>query len=434
MLAAVLFINYVDRGTLPTAAHLMQGDLHLDDVQMGTLLSAFSWTYAFLQVPVGWLAERYGAHRILAAGLTLWASSTMLIGTAHTFAMLLVLRLLLGVGESAGFPCVAKLLAEVVPPKGLGTANGIVGFAYLFGPAIGTYVGGRLMAQFGWRSAFLVFGAVSLLWLWPWSRTALPASGTGGGGRAARPATAASGTSAATAGGSAGSSADSAGSGESADEESPTFWMILKHPALWGTALGLFSSNYTFFFMLSWLPSYLERERGFSTVDMAQLVGAAYLVNAVCALAGGWGIDRFIARGGSVNVGYKAVMVIVHVGSVVCMLCMALGSKPIAIGFMFLYQALCGVSSPGIYAVCQILAGPRASGRWVGIQNSLGNLAGIVAPLVTGFVVQSTGRFTNAFLAAAAMSMLGLIGWVWMLPKLEQLQWKRGVVRVAARA
>jgi MFS family permease len=413
MLAAVLFINYVDRGTLPTAAHLMQGDLHFDDVQMGTLLSAFSWTYAFLQVPVGWLAERYGAHRILAAGLTLWASSTMLIGTAHTFAMLLVLRLLLGVGESAGFPCVAKLLAEVVPPKGLGTANGIVGFAYLFGPAVGTYVGGRLMAQFGWRSAFLAFGALSLLWLWPWSRTAVPASAAGRASAAAVGSASASG---------------SAGSVRSTDEDSPTFWMILKHPALWGTALGLFSSNYTFFFMLSWLPSYLERERGFSTVEMAQLVGAAYLVNAVCALAGGWGIDRFIARGGSVNVGYKGVMVIVHVGSVVCMLCMALGSKPIAIGFMFLYQALCGASSPGVYAVCQILAGPRASGRWVGIQNSLGNLAGIVAPLVTGFVVQSTGHFTNAFLVAAVMSMLGLIGWVWMLPKLEQLKWRRGAV------
>jgi len=407
MLAAVLFINYVDRGTLPTAAHLMQGDLHLDDVQMGTLLSAFSWTYAFLQVPVGWLAERYGAQRILAAGLTIWASATMLIGTAHTFAMLLVLRLLLGVGESAGFPCVSKLLAEVVPAKGLGTANGIVGFAYLFGPAIGTYVGGRLMAQFGWRSAFLVFGALSLLWLWPWSQTVVPESAK----RAA-------------AGGPAGD----------ADDDSPTFWMILKHPALWGTALGLFSSNYTFYFMLSWLPSYLERERGFSTLEMAQLVGVAYLVNAFCALAGGWGIDRFIARGGSVNVSYKAVMAIVHVGSVVCMLCMALGSKAIAIGFMFLYQALCGVSSPGVYAVCQILAGPRASGRWVGIQNSLGNLAGIAAPLVTGFVVQSTGRFTNAFLAAAAMSMLGLIGWIWMLPKLEQLKWKRGAMAVAASA
>ncbi len=394
MLAAVLFINYVDRGTLPTAAHLMQGDLHLNDAQMGTLLSAFFWTYAFLQIPVGWLAERYGAQRILAAGLTIWASATMLVGTAHTFAALLVLRLLLGLGESAGFPCVSKLLAAVVPAKGLGTANGIVAFAYLFGPAVGTYAGGWLMAQFGWRSAFLVFGSLSLLWLWPWSRTAVPPSAQAMPARAA-------------------------------DDDSPTFWMILKQPALWGTGLGLFSSNYTFYFMLSWLPSYLVRERGFSTLDMAQLVGRASVVNALCAVGAGWGIDRYIARGGSVNVGYKSVMAVVHVGSVACMLCMGMGSRPLALVAMFAYQALCGASSPGVYAMCQILAGPRASGRWVGIQNSLGNLAGIVAPALTGFIIQSTGRFTSAFLVAAAVSVLGLIGWIWMLPKLAELPWRQ---------
>ena len=97
LLAAVLFINYVDRGTMPTAAHLMQGDLHLNYEQMGMLMSAFFWTYTFVQIPVGWLAERYGPHRILAAGLTIWASATMLVGVAHTFSELLVLRLLLGV-------------------------------------------------------------------------------------------------------------------------------------------------------------------------------------------------------------------------------------------------------------------------------------------------------------------------------------------------
>ena len=171
LLAAVLFINYVDRGTMPTAAHLMQGDLHLNYAQMGVLLSAFSWTYATLQIPVGWLAEKYGAHRVLAAGLTIWASATMLIGVAHTFAGLLVLRLL-GVGESVGFPAVSKIIAAVVPAKGLGTANGIVALAYLVGPAVGTYAGGMLMAHFGWRSSFLLFGALSLLWLLPWSRVA----------------------------------------------------------------------------------------------------------------------------------------------------------------------------------------------------------------------------------------------------------------------
>ena len=391
LLAAVLFINYVDRGTLPTAAHLIQGDLGLNYTQMGMLLSAFSWTYTCSQIPVGWLAERYGAHRILAAGLTLWALATILVGFVHTFALLLVLRLLLGLGESAGFPCVAKIMAAIVPPRGLGTANGIVALGYLTGPVVGTIVGGLLMAHFGWRAAFFVFGALSLLWLLPWMRVA------GTVRTAVEP---------------------------SPDEESPTLWMILKQPSLWGTALGLFSSNYTFYFMLNWLPSYLQTERGFSLLAMTQLATLAYAVNALSAFAAGWAIDRYLARGGSANLGYKAVMAVAHLGSVACMLAMATGTPKLALTGMFVFQALSGVSAPGTYAMCQILAGPRASGRWVGIQNSLGNLPGIIAPWLTGYIIQSTGHFTNAFVVAAGVSLLGLIGWIWMVPKLAQLKWK----------
>jgi len=389
--AAVLFINYVDRGALPTAAHLMQGDLHLDYLQMGMLMSAFSWTYTCSQIPVGWLAERYGAHRILAAGLILWASATIMVGFTHTFAMLLVMRLMLGLGESAGFPCVAKILAATVPPKGLGTANGIVALGYLSGPVVGTLLGGLIMAHYGWRAAFWVFGSLSLLWLLPWSRVA----------RGVRTAVQAS------------------------ADDSPTLWMILKQPSLWGTALGLFSSNYTFYFMLNWLPDYLQTERGFSLIAMTQLATLAFAVNAASAFLAGWAIDKYLRRGGSANFGYKSVMAVAHVGSVVCMLAMAVGSLKVALISVFVFQALCGASSPGVYAMCQILAGPRASGRWVGIQNSLGNLPGIIAPWLTGYIVKSTGHFTNAFVVAAAMSFLGLIGWIWMVPKLAELKWAR---------
>lgn len=392
MLAAVLFINYVDRGALPTAAHLIQADLQLSESQLGMLFSAFFWTYSLVQIPVGWLAERYGAHRVLAIGLAIWAVATILVGAAHTFPVLLGLRLLLGIGESVGFPCVSKLLAAVVPIKSLGTANGFVAFAYLFGPAVGTFLGGVIMAEYGWRAAFLVFGSLSLLWLIPWLRVQLPARAT-----------------------------------RRSDADKPNLRTILKQRSLWGTVLGLFSSNYTFYFMLTWLPFYLVHERGFSTVAMAQLAGVAYVVNAVSAIAAGWVVDRLIANGGSTNVVYKTVMVVTHVGSVLCMLCMALGSRPWALGAIFVFQMLGGVQAPGVYAIPQILAGPQATGRWVGIQNSLGNFAGIIAPAATGFIIQSTHSFTAAFLLAAAVSMLGVIGWWWMLPKLRPLNWEEGV-------
>jgi len=387
LLAAALFINYVDRGAVPTAAHLIQDELGFSARQLGLLFSAFFWSYTLLQIPVGWVAERYGAQWVLAGGLAVWACATMLVGLAQSFAALLALRLLLGIGESAGFPAVSKLLATMVPVKSLGTANGIVAFAYLLGPAVGAYCGGLIMVEFGWRAAFWVFGGLSLLWLLPWSRVELP--------RRALQASAADG---------------------------PTLRTLLRQPSLWGTSLGLFSSNYTFYFMLTWLPFYLVRERGFSTGEMASLTGSAYVVNALSALIAGWAIDR-VARSGRANLAYKAVMVAAHVGSVACMLCIALASPPWAVGGIFVYQILSGMSSPGVFAMSQILAGPGASGRWVGIQNAAGNLAGVIAPALTGLLVEATHHFTAAFLLAASVSVLGLAGWVWMVPRLAPLPW-----------
>lgn len=388
LLALALFINYVDRGVLPNAAHLLQEELGFSTTQLGLLFSAFYWSYALLQIPVGWIAERFGGWRVLACGVFIWACATMLVGVAHSLATLLVLRLMLGVGESAGFPCTSKVLATVVPVSQLGVANGIVSFAYLFGPAVGAYCGGLLMVQYGWRGAFAVFGALSLLWLLPWARMPVPARATRAGAAAAAP-----------------------------------WGALLRQPALWGTSLGHFSGNYTFYFMLTWLPFYLVKERGFSTAAMATLTGSAYLVNALSALAAGWATDAFIARTGGTNVAYKGIMALAHIGAVGCMLCIALGSPFWALGAIFVYQILTGLSSPGTFAIAQILAGPAAAGRWVGIQNAIANLSGVLAPALAGLLIEQTQHFTAAFVLAASVSVLGLFGWVWIVPSVAPLTW-----------
>jgi MFS family permease len=387
LLAAVLFINYVDRGALPTAAHLIQDELRLTPQQLGVLFSAFFWTYSVLQVPVGWFAERYGAQRVLAAGLALWACATMLVGFAHSFAALVLLRLLLGIGESAGFPCASKLLAVAVPVESLGLANGIVAFAYQFGPAVGAYCGGLIMVHYGWRATFWIFGGLSLLWLLPWSRVRLPRESHTGPG----PGT-------------------------------PSMRDILRQPSLWGTALGLFSTNYVWYFVLSWLPLYVVRERGFSTGQMASLIGSAFLVCALSSIIAGWAIDRLV-RGGHANIAYKSVMVVAHLGTVVCMLAIAFGSQPWALAGIFAYQVITGAASAGVFAIPQILAGPAASARWVGIQNCCGNFAGAISPYLTGKLVGETGHFAVAFVTAALVSVAGVIGWVWMVPRLGPLVW-----------
>ena len=386
--AAALFINYIDRGAVPTAAPLIQDDLHFSPQQLGLLMSAFWWLYALLQFPVGWLVERFGAQRLLAAGLALWACATMLVGLVHSFTALLTLRLLLGVGESVGFPSVSKLLATVVPVEKIGLANGIVAFGYLSGPAVGTLAGGMIMASYGWRSSFWVLGALSLLWLLPWSRVRLPA----------QPATLSG----------------------SAD---PPLRALLKRPELWGTSLGLFSVNYAFYFTLTWLPFYVMREHGFSIEKMAGFTFLAYLVHAVSGLAAGWLIDRVVARRGRANVAYKSVMGATHIGFVACMVCIALAPAPWALAAIFAYQVLDGANSPGVFGIPQILAGPRATGRWVGIQNGIGNFAGVIAPALTGFLVGQSQHFTSAFLVAAAVSFLGVVGWVFMIPRIAPLAW-----------
>jgi MFS family permease len=390
LLALSLGINYIDRGAMPTAALQIRHDLGLSAQDYGILFSAFWYVYFWVQIPVGALAERYGAHWVLAGGLVVWAAATMLMGVAGSFTSLLLVRLMLGLGESVGFPCVSKLLACVVPLESLGKANGIVGLGYLMAPGVGIWLAGLLIDAAGWRGMFLILGAASLLWLVPWSRVKLPQLAT------AR-----------------------------ADAATPTWRMVLSQRGLWGTSLGLFSSNYLWYFMLGWLPSYLQEEHGFSMHEMERVGTAGYLVNGTTALLTGYLVDHYVRRGGSVNFAWKLIMALAHSGSVAFMLIMAWGSQSAAVAAMFGFQVMMGASSAGTYVMGQILGGPKASGRWVGIQNSIGNVPGMISPALTGFVVQRTGHYELAFVVAAAMSALGLVGWLGLVPKLEPLDWAR---------
>lgn len=149
---AAVFINYIDRGNLATAASLIQDQLHLSATQIGILLSAFYYGYVVCMPAMGWLAERYGAKRVMAMGVFVWSIATFATGFAGSFAALLVLRVVLGIGESVAFPCASKVLAQAVEVGRLGIANGVLSFGYLLGPAVGTLLGGYLMLLYGWRA------------------------------------------------------------------------------------------------------------------------------------------------------------------------------------------------------------------------------------------------------------------------------------------
>jgi MFS family permease len=400
LVTAAVFINYIDRGNLATAAPLMQDELHLSASQLGFLLSAFYYGYVVCMPAMGWLAERYGAKRVLAVGVAIWSVATLTTGFASGFIALLALRVLLGVGESVAFPCASKVLAHAVDVTRLGVANGIMSFGYLLGPAVGTFLGGYLMTVFGWRPVFIVFGAVSLLWLWPWSRVAITTP---------------------------------APPSPSVADAQPSFPQILGRLELWGASVGHFASNYGYYFIVSWLPFYLVKSRGFSMGSMVAIASWAYLLNALSALTMGWLADRWIRAGRSPTIVYKSVMAANHLAGISCMIGMVMLPAAGSVAALFVFEIVSGCSYPGLFAIPQILAGPRASARWVGVQNAAGNLAGLIAPAITGVLVDRTGLFNVAFALAAGVNVLGLVGWVLMLGKIAPIQWNPAARAATAR-
>lgn len=398
LVTLAVFINYIDRGNLATAAPLIQDQLGLSATQLGLLGSAFYYAYVPLMPAAGWLAEHLGPKRILSAGMVVWSLATACSGLAGGFAALLMLRLVLGVGESVAFPSATKIVSASVGLERLGFANGFMSFGYLIGPAVGTAIGGYLMGWIGWRAVFMLFGAASLLWLWPWRRMSVPLPQI-----------------------------------SAAPVATPAFAAILSQRPLWGAGLGHFASNYSYYFIIAWLPFYLVKVRGFSMASMAATASWAYMLNAGAALAAGWLADRRIRAGHDPTRVYKPIMGIAQLGSIACMGAMVLLPPSGSIAALLAFEVIAGSSYPGLFAIAQILAGPNATGRWVGVQNACGNIAGMIAPALTGFLIDRTGQFDSAFWLSAAVSALGFLGWVWILPRITPIDWSRFVRSAAGR-
>src|SRR6476646_3971386 len=168
LLGAAIFLNYVDRGAIAVAAPLMKGELGLSATEFGLAVSAFFWVYAPVQLCAGWLCDRFSVYKLIAGGIVLWAGSTFLIGLVGGFVSLLVLRVMLGVGESIAFPGASKVIARHIPAERRGAANAAVAAGIALGPAVGTLAGGLIVASLGWRPMFFAFGMATLLWLAPW--------------------------------------------------------------------------------------------------------------------------------------------------------------------------------------------------------------------------------------------------------------------------
>jgi MFS family permease len=281
-------------------------------------------------------------------------------------------------------------LHDALPICGqLGRANGWMAAGQFSGPAFGTLAGGLLMAWLGWRVVFVVFGCASLLWLWPWLRTPRAAAAQRSPG----------------------------------PKDSPSALMILRRRELWGSCLGHFCQAYALYLVLSWLPVYLVKARGFSMTEMAQTGAGVYVLSALTSVLTGWVSDHRLNAGAGCNRVHKTALLIGFAGIAVCMTVCALAGP---LGSV-LALAGCGVSlgivTPAFWATAQTLAGPEAAARWYGVQNSLAHLAGITAPAITGIVVDQTGSFSSAFLIAAVLALVGMIAYGLIVRRIEPVDW-----------
>lgn len=388
-----------DRGNLSIAAPLLKDELRISVTQLGILLSAFFWTYTAMQFVSGLIVDIFDVNRVIAAGFLLWSLATAATGLARGFTALLAMRLILGVGESVMVPACSKIIGFHLPEHQRGFANGVLTGAWSSGPAVGTLRAGLLIARYGWRPAFIGIGLISLMWLPAWIKwmprgvtivRSLPAA--------------------------------------------PRFADILRQRSFWGVCGGHFSVNYLVYFMLTSLPFYLVRERHLSMQSMVKIASAYYMIDALSSVATGWLSDFFVRRGYSPTLVRKSAMAIGHTVATI-----ALGGCALANSQWYLIcLAAIGIGSgaarAGILVFSQTLAGPHATGKWTGLQNGFANVAGAVAPALSGFLVDRTGKFLAPLAITAAVLLAGGLSWVYVVGPVKRVSWKSGQQRAVVAA
>jgi MFS family permease len=310
------------------------------------------------------------------------------MGFVGGFSSLLVLRIMLGVGESLAFPGSSKIIARHVSPERRGMANAALAMGIALGPAVGTLAGGLMVAHWGWRAMFIVFGLVTMIWLVPWQQTVRTLSTSGH------------------------------------FDEGPrvdAVTLLSKWP-LWSMSIVHCLGNYCFYFLLAWLPLFLTKSRGFSITEMTLLASLGYAVQGACAFAYGHFSDWWTRSGRSEAACRRWMMVASQTFAAVAILGLAFAHSALAIGLLLCLAGAASASlSMNLYAIAQMFAGPRASGTWVGFQNALGNLSGIFGPIVTGIIVDRAG-YESAFYLTAAVAALGAIWWAVGVPSIRQVE------------
>lgn len=365
-----ILISYIDRGNLGIAAPSIMRDFSFTPSRMGTLLSAFFWTYGLFQLPAGAVVDRFGIRAAYAIAFIAWSLASAGIGLSRTFAEILALRMLLGLAEAVG--PIASL--SYIRRNFAGAESGLPTALYIagqnLGPALGTLLGAYLIESYGWRAMFIITGLGALIWLPGWIALAPRDRGA---------------TNTAAAG--------------------ALDWKnAIAAPGFWALSAAVFLSSYFWYFLLTWVPTYLTASRGFSTAAMGRVLSAPLFVMAVLNIASGVLADRIIARGANLFRVRLAFCASAYLASGSILLLLVLPSREAVLPVLIVAVSALGIGNANYWAIAQQAAPANLVGRAIGYANTISQIAGATAPLITGWILGPDKQF------GVALAIAGIAG------------------------
>ena len=368
LLSLGVMIAFIDRMNISSvlASKSFDEGFHFSNIQRGWINSVFFWSYALFQIPLGRMVDKYGVKTPYTICFVLWCAASAAIGLTTTLAQLIILRLIIGAAEAVVVPASYRWIRDNFGESRNGTAVGLYMFGNKLGPAIGAPVAAWLIVDTGWRAMFLLTGLLGALWLIPWAllvKNDLPK------GEASRAATRRA-------------AAISLGS-------------IMASPLVWGTMIICFCYNYFTFYCMTWMPAYLVQERGLSLESMGLYSFFSFAGIAIVALVSGWTADQLIARGRDPVIVRKAFVVAGFVLASTVVLGAYAHSLPMALFWNVASLSALGLTSANNLALCRLTLIPApAVGTVTGVQQVATALAGIVAPILSGWLLHTSDGYT----------------------------------------
>jgi MFS family permease len=392
-------LNYVDRGTLSVANPLIRHDLGVSIAEMGVLLSAFLWPYAFFLLPSGGLVDRFGPRRVLCAALLLWSVAQAAAGFVASLTQFIIARAALGIGEAPTFPAFARVVRDWYHSRDQASAIGVWNASPALGTAIAPPLLTGLMLAFGWRWMFVAMGGLGVILAVVWftmfrerAEVALEAA-----------------------------DADQLTAGEDAVEEVPTSFAawrkLFRFRATWGLIFGFFGNVYIGWLFMAWLPGYLEMQRHMSIPKTGLIASIPYVCGVAGSIIGGWIASRLLARGASAINSRKFPTVAGTAAMALATLVAALTpSNTIAVAAISATMFFGFFASGTSWSLATACAPPQYAASLGAIMDFGGFVGGALAPMVTGFVVQESGSFEPALIAAALIGMASTAAYQLLIP------------------